>query len=45
MMWIELMMKGPEWFHIVLTFKEERICFEGIKLVEIRMDVELVRQV
>ena len=29
------MMKGPEWHHIVLNFKKERICFEALKLVEI----------
>jgi len=35
-----LMMKEPEWCYIGLTFKEERICFEFIKLVEHQIGVE-----
>ena len=34
------MMKDPEWCYIGLTFKEERICFEFMKIVEIRIGVE-----
>ena len=34
------MKKEPEWCYIGLTFKEERICFEFIKMVKIRIDME-----
>ena len=34
------MMKEPKWCFIGLSFKEERICFEVIRIVEIRIVVE-----
>ena len=39
-MWIGLIMKDVEWFHVGQNFKEERICFEGVKIVEIQIGVE-----
>jgi len=32
-MWIGLMMKDAECCHIVLTIKEEKMCFERINFV------------
>ena len=42
---MDLMMKDAEFRYFELTFKEERICFEALKIVEIWMGVELDRQV
>jgi len=38
-----LMMKDVDWSHMVLTIKEERICFEWIKLFKNWMGLELGR--